>query len=178
MKSGRIERINSKPRTEKMFDFGLVTKAIVLWIVLLPVFSVVHEYGHAIICEVNNMPYNIHVGITGSQIACAGQFPNNDPTSFRMAGGFVASGIALIAFAILRKRVSLENSWIVIPLVTIGTVHYIEMILETFVHDFYMTSNITTVIMSMTSLVILMTLLARKSKQLREKRQMEVGNLV
>lgn len=119
-----------------VFDMRLAFLTIVLLFALVPVFSFVHEYGHAGYCV--SQDRNYVVGIIGFQAytSCEGKF--DDPTSYRMAGGFLASGIALISFALLRKHLVGNLKFIAITLVSIGVMEYSQMITEGFFNDFHM----------------------------------------
>lgn len=112
------------------FRFASVT--LLLLIVMLPVFSLFHELGHVIICDVSGRDYNFSWNWT----ACSGKF--EDPTMYRMAGGFLSVSIALILFAGLRKVAVKKYKPIAIVLVIIATTEFVIMIQESFFNAFYM----------------------------------------
>ena len=156
------------------FNWRIVSLSVLLWIVLMPVFSAIHEYGHVFICSYNDMPYNVQLGIFGGAItSCTGEF--NDPIGFRLAGGFLASGIALLTAIFTRKLVrTAKNSFVYIPFFVIGVVQFGQMILEGFFNTFYMTSNVATLIPTLIALVLLIGLTLVKSKQFEEEKMYEI----
>jgi len=127
-------------------DFKYTALTLGILLLLIPVFSVFHEYGHAISCSLLGHTFEIGYGGGGGIITfsaytnCSGTF--TDPTElqqFRLSGGFLSASIALLLFAGLRKK--LVGKWlkpIAIVFVTIGTVEYVNMIMEGFVFDFYL----------------------------------------
>ena len=151
-----------------VFDMRLAFLTIILLFALVPVFSFVHEYGHAGYCA--SQDRNYVVGVIGFQAytSCEGKF--DDPTSFRMAGGFLASGIALISFALLRKQLVGKLKFIGITLVSIGVMEYSQMITEAFFNDFHMGSY-AIVLNWMILLLIPIILIHRASKTKLEVRQ-------
>lgn len=153
-----------------MFNWRIVSLSILLWIVLMPVFSVIHEYGHAFICAKNDMPYTMSIGLLGgASVSCTGSFV--DPTPFRLAGGFLASGVGLLGAVLARKLTrTAKNSFVYIPLFTIGIVQFGQMIMEGFFNTFYLTSNIATLIPTMIAFISLLALTSLKSKQLEEEK--------
>lgn len=156
------------------FNWRIVSLSVILWIALMPLFSIVHEHGHAFICAYNNMPYNMQIGIlNGASVSCTGSF--NDPTEFRLAGGFLASGIALLSAIFVRKLITkTKHSYTYIPLFVIGIVQFGQMIMEGFFNHFYLTSNIATLIPTMTAFIVLLYLTGIKSKQLAKEKMYEV----
>lgn len=151
-------------------DWGLTMITLGCFIVLNPVFSAVHEAGHAYVCSVNGNDFIIQPGLTGTYFACdkfTGANADLIRTQMYFMGGFLASASAFAVFAILKKAKVLSGKKIGIgyALVTIGLMQFIQTILETFVHDLYMKSHITIPIMSMGSLVVLLIFLFRGSKQ-------------
>ncbi len=156
------------------FNWRIVSLSVLLWIALMPIFSIVHEHGHALICSYNNMPYNMQIGIlNGASVSCTGSFV--DPTPFRLAGGFLASGFALLSAIFVRKLVrTAKHSYAYIPLFTIGIVQFGQMIMEGFFNTFYLASNIATLIPTMTAFIVLLALTGIKSKQFEKEEMYKV----
>lgn len=126
-------------------DFKYTAFTLGILLVLIPVFSLFHEYGHAIACSLLGHTFEIGYGGGGGVITFSA-FTNCDPDftnptelqQFRLAGGFLSATIGLLLFTSLRRK--LVGRWlkpIAIVLVTIGTVEYVNMIMEGFLFDFY-----------------------------------------
>ncbi len=113
-------------------DFKFTAITILLLIVMLPFFSLAHELGHVFMCYMDGREYNFSWNWT----SCSGKF--DDPTMYRMMGGFVSTGLAMIIFASIKDKAVGKYKPIAIVLVTIGVIEFVNMVLETFLHDFYM----------------------------------------
>ncbi len=109
---------------------------IILLFVMLPVFSLIHEFGHAGYCAYQERNYVIGLVGFGAYTSCEGKF--DDPIQFRMAGGFLASAVALLAFVALKKHLVGGLKFVAIVLVTIGVMEYSQMITESYFNDFHM----------------------------------------
>jgi len=113
-------------------SFKFAATTIILLMVTLPLFSFFHEIGHVIICDLDGRDYNFSYNWT----ACSGKF--EDPTMYRMAGGFLSASIALILFASIKNIAVKKFKPIAIVLVVIAVVEFVNMIQESFLHSFYM----------------------------------------
>lgn len=124
------------------FKFTALTLGLLL--LLIPVFSVFHELGHATACEA--LGHNSEIGFGGKGGAISfSAYTNCDPDfndsnkllQFRLAGGFLSATIALLLFAGFKNKLIGKLKPIAIVLVSIGAVEYVNMIMEGFSFDFY-----------------------------------------
>ncbi len=153
-------------------DRKLTILTITLWVVLLPLFSIAHEYGHAYSCYIQGNEYEMHISLLLNYVSCLGSV--DDPTSFRMAGGLVSASIALILFIGLKSVLTGYRKSLAIVLVVVVITQFTNMILETFANDFYINSGgIMTGINTLMALLMLFFLIQRHS--LREYTITETG---
>ncbi len=156
-------------------DWKLTLITFTAFIALSPVISTVHEYGHAFVCAGNGYNYLIQPSLFGTYFSCdkfVGEGSDQLRTQMYLYGGMFGAGTAFLLFMALRTFRVFKGriKGVAFALVTIGTMQFVQMILETFAHDLYMDSRFTIVVMSMLSLIILITLLSRGSKQFLEGR--------
>jgi len=153
-------------------DWKLTVLTITLWVVLLPLFSIAHEYGHAYSCYFQGNEYEMHISLLLNYVSCIGTV--DDPTSFRMAGGLISASIALILFIGLKSVLTGYRKSLAIVLVVVAITQFTNMILETFANDFYMNGGgIMTGINTLMALLMLFFLIQRHS--LREYTITETG---
>lgn len=149
-------------------DWKLTALTIGLWIVLLPVFSITHEYGHAFACSMQGNEYEIHISLVLNYVQCLGEV--EDPTSFRMFGGFVSATLAFMIFAGLKPVLTGASKSIGIVLVVIGITQFVNMIMETFANSFYMNSGgIMTGVNTLMAMIMLFFLIQRHSPRPKYK---------
>lgn len=149
-------------------DLKLTTLTILLWVVLLPTFSLIHEVGHGLVCDYYGFEPNYHLTLIQNAVTCTGNFSDNPGSqgSFRMAGGFLAASIALMAFALVKPIITPKTRFIGIVLVVIGVTQFFNMSMETFVHDFYIQqSSVMTMVNTLGAMVMLFFLIHRHSDQ-------------
>lgn len=154
-------------------DWKLTIITIGFFILLNPIYSTIHEYGHAYICWMNGNHFTITPTLFGTYFTCdkfEGSSADSLRTSMYMAGGFMGASTALLTFSVLMGLRLLRGraKGVGYALVTIGIVHFVQMILETFAHDFYMQGKFTIPILTFASLILLMVFLFRGSKPLLE----------
>lgn len=149
-------------------DLKLTTTTIILWIILLPAFSIVHEVGHGLVCDYYGFEPKYYLTLIQNAVTCTGNFSDNAGSqgSFRMAGGFLAATIALTAFALVKPIITPKTRFIAIVLVVIAITQFVNMSVETFAHDFYINqSSVMTMINTMGAMVLLFFLIFRHSDQ-------------
>jgi len=112
-------------------SFRFAATTIILLMLALPLFSLFHEVGHVTVCDLSGRDYNFSYNWT----ACSGKF--EDPTMYRMAGGFLSAGISLILFASIKNIAVKKFKPIAIVLVIIAVVEFVNMIQESFLNNFY-----------------------------------------
>jgi len=144
-------------------DWKLTTKTIGLWLVLLPIFSIIHEYGHAMACALQGNYFEVHLSMLLNYATCSGTLDNVH--SFRMAGGFVSASLALVLFAGLKSVLVGKLKFIAIVLVVIGITQFFNMTMETYANDFYInSSSVLTGVNTLMAMVMLFFLIQRHSK--------------
>lgn len=150
-------------------DMRLTAATVILWIVMLPIFSFVHEYGHALVCEYYGYEAQYHLSFLSNAVSCHGNLGEN-PTfqsQFRMAGGFLAATISLITFAAIKNFVTPKTRFIAIVLVVIGITHFYNMTVETWFNDYYINySSINSMVNTMGALIMLFFLIKRHSPEM------------
>lgn len=153
-------------------DWKLTVLTITLWVVLLPLFSIVHEYGHAFSCSIQGNEFEMHISLLLNYVSCMGSV--DDPISFRMAGGLISASVALILFIGLKSVLTGYRKSLAIVLVVVAITQYTNMIMETLANDFYMNSGgIMTGVNTLMAMMMLFFLIQRHS--LREYTVTETG---
>jgi len=150
-------------------DMRLTATTVILWIVMLPIFSFVHEYGHAVVCEYYGYEAKYHLSFLSNAVSCHGNLAENPAfqSQFRMAGGFLASSIALLSFVGIKNFVTKNTRFIAIVLVVIGVTQFYNMTVETFFNDYYINySSINSMINTMGALIMLFFLIKRHSPEM------------
>jgi len=150
-------------------DIKLTTLTIVLWVILLPTFSLIHEVGHGLVCDYYGFEPKYYLTLIQNAVTCTGNFSDNAGSqgSFRMAGGFLAATIALMAFALVKPIITPKTRFIAIVLVVIAVTQFVNMSVETFAHDFYINqSSVMTMINTLGAMVMLFFLIYRHSDQI------------
>lgn len=145
-------------------DWKLTALTIGLWIVLLPIFSIIHEYGHAFACSMQGNEYEVHLSLLLNYAQCLGTVEN--PHSFYMAGGFASASLAFVLFAATKPILTGYRKSIGIALVVIGVTQFVNMVMETYFHDFYLNSGgIMTGVNTMGAMLMLFFLINRHSEK-------------
>jgi len=150
-------------------DLKLTTTTIILWIILLPTFSLIHEVGHGLVCDYYGFEPKYYLTLIQNAVTCTGNFSDNAGSqgSFRIAGGFLAATIALMAFALVKPVITPKTRFIAIVLVVIAITQFVNMSVETFAHDFYINqSSVMTMINTLGAMILLFFLIYRHSDQI------------
>ena len=158
-------------KKKQIFDFRIVVLTITTMLILMPVFALIHEAGHGLICKLNGMDFIFGISIGGGWLSCIGVI--EEPTMFRLAGGMLTAMIAFATFAFLRPKLVGRFKFIAIALVTIGIGEYSVGIMEGFLNDFYMYSKFSGAVSGMLMLTIVMILLYNESKFINERKEIE-----
>ena len=159
--------MKSHSRYAKKLDRKRVLICLVIFFALLPVFSYLHEAGHALVCVVDGNEAEISVNFSGGTTLCHGDI--NNPFAYKISGGLLAGivgttvGIALFVWKPFagyslestsynlweidgkverresRKRQYLDIIWKApfIALATIGVGHLVNAVIEAFADSYF-----------------------------------------
>lgn len=156
---------------KQIFDFKTVFLTITTMLLLMPIFALIHESGHGLICKLDGKDFVFGISIAGGWLSCIGVI--EEPTLFRLAGGMLTAIIAFTTFAILKSKLVGRFKFIAIALVTMGIGEYVVGVMEAYANDFYMHSKFSIVVSVMVMLSVLTILLYRESKFITEKMELE-----
>lgn len=115
----------------------------VLIILAIPA-SLLHEFGHIIICITDGYSYTLIIQITYAAVTCQGTLSNL--ILYWALGGTLAAAVVAIPLAFRTVR---ANEGITIALLTLSTTHSINAVAETFANSWYMSNGIMIMIPSM-----------------------------
>lgn len=136
-----------------MLDKRTVSLSIVLLIFLTLPATIVHEAGHALVCEDN---FDIDISLFGATTLCYNEVEN---MIFYQAFGGVLASIVFISPLLFRKVRSYK--WIVIPLVSLSIGHLINAIIEVMFNESYLTEDIWAPIMGVISFIVFFIILLK-----------------
>ena len=100
-----------QPISAKKLSRKRVFICLVVFFALLPVFSYLHEAGHALVCIADGNEAEISVNFSGGTTLCHGDVSN--PFAYKISGGLLAGivGITIgIALFVKKPSVSLEST--------------------------------------------------------------------
>src|SRR3972149_7852170 len=112
----------------KIFDFSTVALTILTILVLIPIFSLIHESSHGLICNLDGKDFVFGISITGGWLSCIGVI--EDPTLFRLTGGMLTALTAFTTFTILKPKLVARYKVIAIGLVTMGIGEFFVGLME------------------------------------------------
>jgi len=122
--------MKSHSRYAKKLSGKRVLICMIMFFALLPVFSYLHEAGHGLVCIADGNEPEISVNFNGGTTLCHGDISN--PFPYKISGGLFAGIIGTtIGIALFRWKIPF------IALTTIGTVHLINAIIETFTDSYF-----------------------------------------
>ena len=126
----------------------------IVFFVLLPVFSYFHEAGHALVCIADGNEAEISVDIiNGGTTLCHGDHVSN-PFAYKISGGLLAGIIGTtVGTALFRWKIPF------IAVTTIGVGHLINAIIEAFADSYYTHGGEWSAFMGLVQFVIFFTLL-------------------
>jgi len=159
--------MKSHSRYAKKLDRKRVLICMIMFFALLPVFSYLHEAGHALVCIADGNEAEISVNFNGGTTLCHGDISN--PFPYKISGGLFAGiigttiGIALFVWKPFagyslestnynlweidgkverresRKQQFLDIVWKApfIALATIGVGHLVNAVIETFADSYF-----------------------------------------
>ena len=119
---------------------------------LLPVFSYLHEAGHALVCAADGNESEITVGIDGGTTLCHGEVSNI--FAYKISGGLLAGVVGTAAgIALFRWKIPF------IVLTTLGAGHLINAGIETFADSYFASAVEWSTFLGLVEFVIFLTLL-------------------
>ena len=152
-----------QPISAKKLNRKRVFICLVVFFALLPVFSYLHEAGHALVCIADGNEAEISVNFSGGTTLCHGDVSN--PFAYKISGGLLAGivGITIgIALFVKKPSVSVESTtttlwetegkveriesrkrfdilWKApfIALTTIGVGHLVNAVIEAFADSYF-----------------------------------------
>ena len=123
--------MNSQTKHVKKLDRKRVLICMAMFFALLPVFSYLHETGHALVCIADGNEAEISVEIfNGGTTLCHGDV--SDLFAYKISGGLFAGIIGITAgLALFRWKIPF------IAVTTIGVGHLINAIIEAFADSYF-----------------------------------------
>ena len=116
---------------ESQYGRKIVVSLVVL-LMVIPL-SVVHEVGHAFVCDIYEQEYSISLSLFGrSNVVCHGNDMNR--ILYGAAGGLSVMSISL---ALLLMPGIRNNAGMRVGLVSIVSVSFVNAVVEGFFYDFY-----------------------------------------
>ena len=100
-----------QPISAKKLSRKRVFICLVVFFALLPVFSYLHEAGHALVCIADGNEAEISVNFSGGTTLCHGDVSN--PFAYKISGGLLAGIVGTtigIALFVKKPSVSLEST--------------------------------------------------------------------
>ena len=115
----------------KKLDRKRVLICLLIFFTLLPVFSYLHEAGHALVCLADGNEPEISVDIfSGGTTLCHGDVSNL--FAYKISGGLLAGIIGtIIGIALFRWKIPF------IAITTIGVGHLVNAVIETFADSYF-----------------------------------------
>jgi len=124
--------MKSQTRYARKLNRKRVLICLLIFFALLPVFSYLHEAGHALICIADGNEAEISVDIfNGGTTLCHGDISNN-LFAYKISGGLLAGIIGTtIGIALFRWKIPF------IAITTIGIGHLVNAVIETFADSYF-----------------------------------------
>ena len=115
----------------KKLDRKRVLICLLIFFTLLPVFSYLHEAGHALVCLADGNEPEISVDLfSGGTTLCHGGISNL--FAYKISGGLLAGIIGtIIGIALFRWKIPF------IAITTIGAGHLVNAVIETFADSYF-----------------------------------------
>lgn len=151
-------------KNKKIFDYRLVFFTIIFLTVLIPVFSVIHEMGHAMVCYIEGNKFAWGVTPLGlGWLDCFG--PLDDPTLLRLAGGLYAASVAAAVLVFVLPRFNRNTTSLAIPLSALAISQAVNALLEAFANDFYTNSTLSPGVSGIIIAVVVVLLVFKHSQK-------------
>ena len=126
---------------------------LVVFFALLPVFSYLHEAGHALVCLVDGNEPEISVGIfSGGTTFCHGDVSNL--FAYKISGGLLAGIIGtIVGITLFRWKIPF------IAVTTIGVGHLVNAIIEAYADSYFTHGNEWSAFLGFIEVVVFLCLL-------------------
>ena len=123
--------MKSHTRHAKKLDRKRVLICLLIFFALLPVFSYLHEAGHALVCLADGNEPEISVDLfNGGTTLCHGDVSNL--FAYKISGGLLAGIIGtIIGIALFRWKIPF------IAITTIGAGHLVNAVIEAFADSYF-----------------------------------------
>ena len=123
--------MKSNTHYAKKLNRKRVIICLLVFFVLLPAFSYLHEAGHALVCAADGNEPEISIDVfSGGTTLCHGDITN--PFAYKIAGGLLAGIIGTtVGIALFRWRIPF------IALTTIGIGHLVNAGIEAFADSYF-----------------------------------------
>ena len=123
--------MKSQTHYAKKLDRKRILICLLIFFALLPVFSYLHEAGHALVCLADGNEPEISVDIfSGGTTLCHGDVSNL--FAYKISGGLLAGIIGtIIGIALFRWKIPF------IAITTIGAGHLVNAVIETFADSYF-----------------------------------------
>ena len=161
--------MKSQTRYVKKLNRRRVLICMIVFLALLPVFSYLHETGHALVCIADGNEAEISVDfVNGGTTLCHGDVSNL--FAYKISGGLLAGIIGTtVGTALFRWKIPF------IAVTTIGVGHLINAIIETFADSYFTHGGEWSAFMGLVEVVIFFALLIIFDRKMvrRDRREME-----
>ena len=140
-------------RYAKKLNRKRVLICLVVFFALLPVFSYLHEAGHALVCIADGNEAEISVDFfSGGTTLCLGDVSNL--FAYKISGGLLAGIIGtIIGIVLFRWKIPF------IAITTIGVGHLVNAVIETFADSYFTNSDEWSFVIGFIALVTFLGLL-------------------
>ena len=123
-------KLTSHHRYAKKLNKKRVLICMIMFFALLPVFSYLHEAGHALVCIADGNEAEISVDFSGGTTLCHGDVSNL--FAYKISGGLLAGIIGTtLGIALFRWKIPF------IAITTIGAGHLVNAVIETFANSYF-----------------------------------------
>ena len=145
--------MKSQTHYAKKLDRKRILICLLIFFALLPVFSYLHEAGHALVCLADGNEPEISVDIfSGGTTLCHGDVSNL--FAYKISGGLLAGIIGtIIGIALFRWKIPF------IAITTIGAGHLVNAVIETFADSYFTNSDEWSFVIGFIALVTFLGLL-------------------
>ena len=117
-------------RYAKKLSRKRVLICLVVFFALLPVFSYLHEAGHALVCIADGNEAEISVDFSGGTTLCHGDVSN--PFAYKISGGLLAGIIGItVGIVLFRWKIPF------IAVTTVGVGHLVNAAIEGFADSYF-----------------------------------------